>query len=104
MITVTYDPLHSVSVPDGLSMAVAESIVKDGNDVTIGTGLVIDAIRVLVKTGKISHSIIHFKYKDTYIAIDKYAKLSSHPIGFNDTMDGYMDQLLDWHENHTLFK
>ena len=95
MITITYDPLHSVGIPDGMAMSCAETIVAmDGSDpIIIGTGLVVDAIRVLIRTGKADHTTIQFKYKGTIISVDEYGHCDPWPEGFNDTVENLLMQL-----------
>tara|TARA_R110000851_G_scaffold327679_1_gene497467 strand:- start:316 stop:612 length:297 start_codon:yes stop_codon:yes gene_type:complete len=98
MITVIYDPLHPIGIPDGMAMHCAEVIVAmDGSDpdpIIIGTGLVVDAIRVLVKTGKADHTTIQFKYKDTILPINENGHIEPPwPEGFNDTMINLLEQL-----------
>lgn len=95
MITVTYDPLHPTGIPDGMAMGCAEVIVTmdSAEPIIVSTGLVIDAIRVLVKTGKADHTSIQFKYKDTIIKIDEHGHCDPWPDGFNDTIEKLLMQL-----------
>jgi len=96
MITVVYDPFHDIGIPDGTAMLVAQAIVGTlpaGDKVTIGTGLVIDAIRVLVKTGEIPHDQVQFEYNGITIDIDENGHCDPWPEGFNDTMEKLLVQL-----------
>ncbi len=96
MITVVYDPSHSVGIPDGTVISVAEAIctgTPEGESVTVGTGLVIDAIRVLVKTGKIRHDQIQFEYEGNILPIDKDGRMVIWPEGFNDMVTTLLCQL-----------
>ena len=94
MITVTYDPYHNPAVPDGHAMMMAETIIniENGQDpafnnkVTVGTGLVIDALRLLVKQGKMPADQLRFKYNDTIITVDGDGRCDKWPSGFNDTL------------------
>lgn len=96
MITVAYDQYHNVGIPDGTVMAVAQTICNvfpRDDRVTVGTGLVIDAIRVLVKKGLIDHDQIQFEYMGQILPIDKDGRVADWPEGFNDTVTTLLMQL-----------
>jgi hypothetical protein len=82
-------------------MMVAEHMVQQGNEnpehnleFTTGTGLVIDALRVLVVTGKFPPDQILFMYKDQMMMVDENGRLDAWPDGFHDYTEKYLMQLL----------
>ena len=95
MITVVYNPLHSIGVPDGLAMSTAETIVdmKPGERVIIGTGLIVDAIRVMVKQGRADHTKIQFEFNGQTLPMDSFGHVNPWPEGFNDTTLDLLMQL-----------
>lgn len=70
---------------------------SSSRDIYIETGqeLMIEAFRVLVKRGVISHENICFLFKDKMILIDKNGRCDNCPVGFCDTRDKFTEELLD---------
>lgn len=101
MITVTYDPHYNLAVPDGSVIMVAEGMteMEHARDpaynihITICTGLIIDALRVLVKTGRFPADQLKFKYRGLTINVDDKGRCLPWPAGFNDTMESLLMQL-----------
>lgn len=100
MITIEYNPNHT-AITDGQVIDYAQQLIElEGTTdprvnmvVSVGTGLVIDAVRVLIKTRKIASEHVQFKYKDTIINVDEYGRCYPWPEGFNDTMEQLLMQL-----------
>ena len=101
MITVIYDPFHNPAVPDGTTMMLAETIIameggtdpEVNNRITVGTGLVIDALRVLVKKGEFPADQLKFEHNGITIDVDVNGRCLPWPAGFNDRVETYLCQL-----------
>jgi hypothetical protein len=103
VITVTYDPNFrlAAAIPDNEVMAFAVHMTNSRRArdpmydlrYSVNTGLVIDAIRVLVKTGKFPHELMQFEYRGITISIDKDGRCDPWPEGFNDTRAKLLSQL-----------
>ena len=70
--------------------------IPDGEtaNLHIATELLINAIRLLIKQGKIRYNEIAFKYKDILLLPDKYGMLDSWPRGFCDIPEDILEQLI----------
>ena len=101
MITLTYDPYHNPAVPDGMAEYMAEGLIAmdhaqcpDHNlCVTMGNGLVIDALRVLVKKGQFPSDQLKIEYQGTIINVDDNGRMDSWPNGFHDYTEKLLCQL-----------
>lgn len=102
MFTIIYDPTRNdLAVGDVEARVVANKIAimvhahTTDDHTTVSNELVIQAIRELLCKDIIDHDSIQFKYKDTIITVDELGDLSPWPIGFCDTYDDIVDQILD---------
>lgn len=63
----------------------------------IANEIVIDAVRVLIKRGKISHQNVLFFYKTSEsepIRVDRNGTLSHYPDGFLDMRNKFLSELI----------
>lgn len=90
MIMIEYDPSGD-HVADTKVMEYAMGLVEKANsneaihNVKVSQGLIIDAIRLLVRRGTIPHTSIGFKFNDILIYPDAKGQLDKWPTGFCDT-------------------
>lgn len=83
IVKVRYDPINGVSVSDGLVDSYVNQLISVVDDRTflIGSGIIIDALRVRVKRGEIS--LIAY-FNDYTITFENDGGAKSWPDGFCD--------------------
>jgi len=80
---------------DGDVMAVARHIVgNDRTGVVVSSGLIIDAVRVMLSTGEISIEEVEFQFDGKVLVHGADGRIENWPNGFNDTMEGLLRQLV----------
>ena len=91
---ITYNKFEGITVTDGKIMEVAYTILKENNDVTITQELLVDAIRLTMRNNNIPHENVIFIFGDNIIQVTKDYKLSDWPVGFCDTWDKIVGDLI----------
>ncbi len=81
-------------VPDLQVKKEALNIANKKHSVTVSQEVLIDALRILVKTGVLSSNEILFEYNGTLISVDRYGKLDEWPAGFCDLKEKLLAELL----------
>jgi hypothetical protein len=84
MITIEYDPINGMVMPDGEWFSFMVEYIKNPTNLIIGNESAIYLIRLLIKHGYINHTDIIFKYKDTLIKCFENGKLEYYPEGMCD--------------------
>lgn len=66
---VEYDPENGLVVPDNKAYEIATKIIEERKNTTVGSFLIIDFIRLLIKREYINHKEICFRYnnKDIFV-------------------------------------
>lgn len=103
MIIVEYNPTSDYVVPD----AEVEKYVDDvlnyykntnptvfGLKITVGSEIIIQAFRVAIKEGRISHNDIVFEYNGERLPPDSYGRLCKWPKGFCSISLEFLSRLL----------
>ena len=103
MLEIHYDEKYC-SCSDFDVMKEAEKIAENYKystflKVQTSTGMLVDAIRIMVIRGKIPHDEVRILFKDKVITIDKYVQYSEWPKGFLDTFDDILDEIIDFKFN-----
>ena len=110
MIIIEYDPDKGEAIQDGKADFIANNIANGDFPRSPGwkfdqerypglplaryaTENIFDAIRVLVKKGRIKPDAIQFKFKDQIITIDKDGRCPNWPEGFCDYSTHWLMQL-----------
>jgi hypothetical protein len=80
---------------DGAAVDAARLIMSDGRtEVEVSTGLIIDAVRVMLVTGEISVDEVEFQFEGEVLPHTEVGRITNWPNGFNDTMEGLLMQIL----------
>ena len=70
---------------------------NDGWEIVIvSTDNIINALRILVCRGKLSHTEVVFKYKDETIIMNEKGELSHYPEGFCDCQKTFLRELIEF--------
>ena len=78
----------TVSLPDAEVDKWGETVVKSGQKhVRIGTGTMLNAIRLHVIRGNLSHEDVEFQFGEDTIYVNKEGRLDHWPDGFADIYD-----------------
>ena len=111
MLIIEYDPIKGKTISDGLVEKWANNILKKYTEfkaikivkeetvimnITVGLSIMVDAIRVLIAKGKLSHKEVLCKFERQIIRIDKYGTMSDYPKGFCDAHNNILIKLLGW--------
>ena len=92
---IHYSSTNGLTCADGDAVDMARNIMGLGRRcVTVSTGLIIDAIRVMLSTGEISVDEVEFHFDGHVLKHGADGRISDWPHGFNDTMEGLLMQLL----------
>lgn len=91
---INYQKTGGVLCSDGAAMETARHMVENSNHVTVSTGLIIDAVRVLLATGEIDVDDVEFQYEGKVLKHYQNGRFADWPNGFNDTMEGLLMQIL----------
>lgn len=99
MLTITYDPTNGKVVSDGLIKDWADKIVEDYKElidmnITVGSGVMIDATRVLIMKGKLNYKEMVYRFKGHNLKVDKNGELSAWPKGFCDVHNNILAELI----------
>lgn len=100
MLTIKYDAVNGVAVPDGQAEQYAREVVTLHNSsprdetVTVSNGLVVDAFRLMVSRKVIHHTEIQFMYNDQVIAVDERGHLKLWPAGFCDYFRSFVVEIM----------
>ena len=81
---ITFDDENGVVVPDGKLLEFASDILEKGEDVTIESELLVDAIRFNMIMESIDPDSVTFCFKDKEITVDELYNLKEYPYGFCD--------------------
>lgn len=100
MLIITYDPIDGEVVSDGLIKNWADKIVEDYKEVinmsiTVGSGVMIDATRVLIMKKKLNYKEVNYRFKGLNLKVDKNGRLPVWPVGFCDVYDNILEELLE---------
>jgi len=97
MLTISYDKDGKV-VSDANAISFAKktitSLSQDDTFICVGTHMMIDAFRVLVKRGEISHEQICFKHEDQILQVNPDGRLNKWPSEFCKEHDLFLVELL----------
>ena len=84
MMRVKYDGRYGAVVPDNAALEFATTAVRAGVNVTIGSDILIDAIRLAMVNENVPHDAVVFEFNGELIHIDALYNLESWPTGFGD--------------------
>lgn len=101
MIEITYDPKLGKSVPDGKVQSWVETFISDAlthnvKACKVGSELMIHAIRLAIKQGKLDHNDVVFVFEGEEIKSDKDGRMFHWPLGFCDHYESFLSKLLEW--------
>ncbi len=91
---IIYQKTGGVLCSDGAVMETARRMVEAGSNVTVSTGLIIDAVRVMLSTGEIDVDDVEFQYEGKVLKHYQNGRFADWPNGFNDTIEGLLMQIL----------
>lgn len=99
MLNVIFDPISGTCVPDAMLLEYAEEVVSSymhggNNTITVGSSLIIDAIRVIFVRWRLSNNDVCFHYNNEKIFMKDSGKLSHYPEGFCDAQRKIIVELL----------
>ena len=81
-------------VPDYKVMETAQKIINEKKDVSVSQGLLIDAIRVLVKEKQIDNNDFVIYFNNIILLVDKYGMVDHWPNGFCNVHENILNRLL----------
>lgn len=81
---ITFDGDNGTVVPDNKVLELASSIIEKGEDTTIGSDLLVDAIRVIMVRKNIDPTSIVFCFREKEIPVNDSYHLKKYPDGFCD--------------------
>lgn len=90
---IIYQKTGGLHCSDGAVMETARRMVANRSPVTVSTGHIIDAIRVLIKTGEIDMDDVEFHFDGQVLVHNKDGRIENWPNGFNDTTLELLTQL-----------
>lgn len=102
MLIITYDSENGRVVQDAKVESYCTSLIECTeqtdveNEVIVGSSIIIDQFRVLVKEGKIKYKNIIFRFNDVDIRINVHGDLENYPRGFCDYNDLLLNKLAGW--------
>ena len=103
MITVHYIDTSDTAIPDGEVKGFVELLASlvnnsEANDIDLTTSneVVIDAIRLAIRKGKIKHNDIVFVFDDRKCLSDKKGNLEFYPFSVHDDI---LLELLCWKDD-----
>lgn len=104
MLTITYDPTNGKVVSDGLIKDWADKVVEDYKklidmNITVGSGVMIDATRVLIMKGKLNYKEMVYRFRGLDLGVDKNGRLPVWPEGFCSVYDDILEELLQIEDN-----
>jgi hypothetical protein len=89
---------EGVAIPDHKCFDVIKEAYLKNEDLNISSENIISAARVLAKRGVIPYKELIFKFNidgfDYIIVCDKYGNLNDYPIGFDDFIEGCLEELV----------
>lgn len=91
---IIYQKTGGVLCSDGAVMETARHMVENSNHVTVSTGLIIDAVRVMLATGEIDVDDVEFQFDGKVLKHGQDGRFVDWPEGFNDTIEGLLMQLM----------
>jgi hypothetical protein len=99
MLTIIYDPTSGKVVPDDFIQGWADDVVKVYKEVTdmhitVGSSVMIDATRVLIRKGKLDYKETIYQFKGLELGVDKNGRLPVWPGGFCDVYDDILEELV----------
>lgn len=103
MLILEYAP-HGPAVSDFRAMDYAKDLAflakdTETNTAQFSNAMVLDALRVLICRGELSHEQIELRFENRAMYIDQYANLSDWPRGFCDQTENYLMEILKWGSN-----
>jgi hypothetical protein len=103
MLTVYYRDTSDAAIPDGEVKAFVEfmatmtnNLGEENIDFTISNEVVIDAIRLAIRKGKIKHKDIVFVFDDRRCFSDKEGNLEFYPLSVHNDI---LLELLCWKDD-----
>lgn len=99
MLNVIFDPIGGVCVPDSMLLDYAEEVISSymhggNNTITVGSSLIIDAMRVVLLRWRLSKDSVCFHFNGEKIYIKDNGRLSHYPEGFCDAQRKLIVELL----------
>ena len=98
---IVYKKTGGLTCADGDVMEVARGILSitrhtriTRHKVNVSTGLVIDAIRVMLATGEITVDEVEFQFEGKVLEHDQNGRITNWPEGFNDTVTKLLIQIM----------
>lgn len=95
-LKIIYDPDKGIGYPDGHCKNAAHSMSILRGEHTIGSQLLFDHIRLLVKKGVLPVDELEVWFGDIKICVDKNGRIAHWPKGFCDYFANTLNELLDW--------
>lgn len=91
---IIYKKSGGMLYADGDVMEAARNIIaKDCTGIVVSTGLIIDAVRVMLATGEISVDEVEFQFDGKVLIHGQDGRFVDWPEGYNDTIKSLLVQL-----------
>lgn len=81
---IFFDDKNGLVVPDGKVTETALAIVKAGKDITVGSDLLVTAIRLALIENKIDYKSVVFVFNGKNIILNEKYQITKYPTGFCD--------------------
>lgn len=101
MITIIYDANFGLSIADGKVLEYVDSMIDFHNtdpqkkiEYHVSTSLVIHAMRLAIKQGKIPNTLVLFQYKDHCFHADEHGRFEKWTEGFCDIWENIIISLI----------
>jgi hypothetical protein len=92
---IIYQKTGGLVCSDGTVMEMARQIIKmERSTINVSTGLIIDAVRVMLATGEIDVDDVEFQFDGMVLKHGQDGRFVDWPTGFNDTIEGLLMQIL----------
>ena len=84
MITLEYDSMNGLALPEGAIKPFVDQFIADYQTqdmrLVYSQGLILDYFRLAIVRGELDHNIVQVKYLDDIIEIDEDGRLKSWPM------------------------
>ncbi len=90
---ITYEQTGGKLASDGEVLDVAMRILRADEDCVVSSGLLVDAIRLMVKES-INEFDVEFVFRGELLPVNRQGRLPHHPWGFADACEKILCRLI----------
>lgn len=99
MLKIRWDALNGISLPEGTverwARLAVEDFLKNGDmEISVGSTVLINAFRILIKKGQLRPDQVQFIVEDEVLPVDENGRFHRWPMGFADIINRQLLELL----------